>query len=195
MKILVACEFSGRVRDAFIRGGHDAISCDLLPTESIGPHIQGDVLEVLQKNYFDMMIAFPPCTHLASSGARYFWAKRSDGRQQSAVDFFMALANADIPKICIENPVGVMSTFWRKPDQIIQPWQFGEPESKATCLWLKGLPALKPRRELPLPLSGRWQNQTPSGQNKLGPSPTRAQDRGRTYQGIAIAMAIQWGIR
>lgn len=192
MRILLACEVYGAVRDALIRRGHDAVSCDLLPSKSSGPHIQGDVLPHLGDGW-DMMIAFPPCTHLAVSGARYFAAKRADGRQQAAIDFFMALANAPIPRIAIENPVGIMSSIWRKPDQIIQPWQFGHPESKATCLWLKALPKLLPTNALSAPASGRWANQTPSGQNKLGPSPDRAMIRSRTYQGIAEAMASQWG--
>lgn len=139
------------------------------------------------------MIAHPPCQHLAVSGARYFAEKRADGRQQAAIDFFMALARANIPKICIENPVSIMSSEWRKPDQIIQPWWFGHPESKSTCLWLKGLNPLKPTNKLELPESGRWDNQTASGQNKLPPSKDRWKIRSRTYQGIAKAMAEQWG--
>lgn len=183
MRILVACEYSGRVRDAFIKKGHDAISCDLLPTESPGPHIQGDVLELLEEG-FDLMVAHPPCTHLAVSGARYFAAKRADGRQQAAIDFFMQLAHAPIPRIAIENPICIMSSVWRKPDQIIQPWQFGHGETKATCLWLKGLPCLVPtsivegreaRVHLMPPTADRW---------KL---------RSTTYQGIADAIADQWG--
>ena len=220
MKIPVACEYSGRVRDAFRQLGHDAISCDILPTESPGPHIKGDVLPYLSSGW-DMMLAFPPCTHLASSGARYFKEKRADGRQQAGIDFFMALAKAPIPKVCIENPVGIMSTVWRKPDQIIQPWQFGHPESKATCLWLKGLPHLTATGIMDCPMyacrcchrfedvlgkygcpnccgdSGAampvWDNQTPSGQNRLGPSKARAKIRGLTYSGVAAAMAAQWG--
>jgi len=142
MKILIACEFSGPVREAFAARGHDAWSCDLLPSEIPGNHIQDDVLDHLSG--WDMMIAFPPCTHLAVSGARWFPQKIADGRQQASIDFFMELANADIPKIAIENPIGIMSTKWRKPDQIIQPWQFGHGETKATCLWLKNLPKLQP---------------------------------------------------
>jgi site-specific DNA-cytosine methylase len=138
-----------------------------------------------------MAIFHPPCTHLAVSGARYFAEKRADGRQQEAIDFFMMLANARIPRICIENPVGIMSTIWRKPDQIIQPWQFGHPESKKTCLWLKGLPKLVPTNILPM--RKQWENQTPSGQNKLGPSADRWKLRSRTYRGIAEAMAASWG--
>lgn len=189
MKILVACEFSGIVRDAFIKKGHDAISCDLLASERPGPHYQGDVLGLLN-NPYDMMIAFPPCTHIAVSGARYFKEKRADGRQQAAVYFFMNLVHSGIEKIALENPIGIMSTFWRKPDQIIQPWQFGDDASKKTCLWLKGLPKLVPTKVL---IKDRYANQTPSGQNKLGPSPDRAKIRSMTYQGIADAMAEQWG--
>ena len=192
MRVLVACEYSGIVRDAFIRRGHYALSCDLLPTESPGPHYQGDVADIINEGW-DLMIAHPPCTHLAVSGARYFEQKRQDGRQQAAIHFFMFLATAAIPRIAVENPVGIMSSVWRKPDQIIQPWQFGHPESKKTCLWLKGLPPLSPTNVLPLPNSGRWENQTPSGQNKLGPSPDRAKIRSKTYPGIAEAMAEQWG--
>lgn len=194
MRVLIACEFSGVVRDAFMARGHDAWSCDLLPTERAGNHIQGDVLPHLSDGW-DLMIAHPPCTHLAVSGARYFAAKRADGRQQAAIRFVEALWSAGIPRIAIENPVGILSTrpILGNPKQIIQPWQYGHPESKATCLWLKNLPPLRPTNILPLPDSGRWSNQTPSGQNKLGPSPTRAADRARTYQGIADAMAEQWG--
>lgn len=190
MRVLVACEFSGIVRDAFKAWGHDAWSCDLLASEQSGKHFHCDVLHVLTEPW-DMMIAFPPCTHLCVSGAR--WFKGREMEQKNAVDFFMTLANAPIERICIENPIGIMSTRWRKPDQIIQPWQFGHTESKTTCLWLKGLPKLQPTNILALPPSGRWSNQTPSGQNKLGPSPTRWMDRSRTYAGIAQAMAEQWG--
>jgi hypothetical protein len=137
-----------------------------------------------------MMIAFPPCTHLASSGAR--WFKDKEREQAEAIGFFMALARAPIEKICIENPIGIMSTRFRKPDQIIQPWMFGHPESKSTCLWLRGLPELQPTNILSKPASGRWENQTPSGQNKLGPSPDRWKLRSKTYEGIAKAMAEQW---
>jgi hypothetical protein len=191
MKVLVACEFSGTVRDAFTALGHDAWSCDLLPSETPGSHIQGDVLAVIGGGW-DLMVAHPPCTHLAVSGARYFEAKRRDGRQGEAVAFFMTLADAPIPRICVENPVCIMSSVWRKPDQIIQPWQYGHPESKTTCLWLKGLPMLVPTNILPTPESGRWENQTPSGQNKLSPSADRWKLRSKTYSGIAAAMAQQW---
>lgn len=183
---------SGRVRDAFIAKGHDAWSCDLLPSESPGPHIQGDVRPLLEKEW-DLLIAFPPCTYLCSSGLH--WNKRVPGRAaltEQAVEFFMLFANANAPKIAIENPIGCMSTRYRKPDQIIQPWMFGHPESKSTCLWLKNLEPLKPTNVLPLPASGRWDNQTPSGQNKLGPSPTRAIERSKTYLGVAQAMSEQW---
>jgi len=191
MRVLIACESSGTVRDAFLLEGHEAMSCDLLPTEKPGPHYQGDVRDVL--NYpWDLMIAHPPCTHLSVSGARYFEEKRLDGRQQAAASFFMLLAKADIPMICIENPVCIMATLWRKPDQIIQPWMFGHPESKSTCLWLKGLEPLKATNILPPPESGRWENQTPSGQNRLPPSEDRWKIRAKTYPGIAEAMVEQW---
>jgi site-specific DNA-cytosine methylase len=182
MNVLVACEFSGVVRDAFRERGHDSISCDFLPTESSGPHIQGDVLDNILDNGWDLMVAFPPCTHLSVSGARWFKDKRVE--QQQAIKFFMDLVNAPIERIAIENPIGIMSTKYRKPDQIVQPWMFGHGETKATCLWLKGLPKLIPSNVV----SGRegrvW---------KMGPSPTRSKERSRTYQGIAEAMATQWG--
>ena len=143
LKILVACEVSGKVRETFRKKGHDAWSCDIMLSDDNSEyHIQDDVLNRL--NGWDIIIAFPPCTHLAVSGARWFEEKRKDGRQQKAIDFFMRIANADCPKIVIENPIGIMSEVWRKPDQIIQPWQFGHGETKATCLWLKGLPKLRP---------------------------------------------------
>jgi len=191
MKILIACEYSGIVRDAFIARGHDALSCDLLDTEMPGPHYQGDVRDVIGDGW-DLMIAHPPCTHLAVSGARYFAQKVQE--QAAALDFVRFLMDAPIPRICIENAISVISTRIRKPDQIIQPWQFGHPESKRTCLWLKGLPKLVATQVLQLPASGRWQNQTASGQNRLPPSPDRWKERSRTYQGIADAMAAQWGI-
>ena len=193
MRILVACEFSGIVRDAFIVQGHDAWSCDLLPCERGGNHLLGDALVFAGTILWDMLLAFPPCTHLAVSGAHKFAEKRADGRQQDAIDFFLRLAAQPIPRIAIENPVGIMSTLWRKPDQIIQPWQFGEDASKKTCLWLKGLPLLSPTKVLPGGAPARRANQTASGQNRLGPSPARAMLRSRTYQGIADAMADQWG--
>jgi len=181
---LVACEFSGAVRRAFRERGHDAWSCDLLPADDgSGHHIQGDVLDVLGDEW-DVMIAFPPCTHLAVSGARWFPAKRADGRQQAAIDFFMALANAGIPRIAIENPVSIMSTAWRKPDQIIQPWQFGHGETKATCLWLNGLPMLRATDVV----DGRE-----ARVHRLPPSADRWKLRSATYPGVAQAMAEQWG--
>ena len=183
MKVLIACEYSGRVRDAFIARGHEALSCDLLPTDAPGPHYQGDVRDVLDYPW-DLMIAHPPCTHLSVSGARHFEAKRMDGRQQSAVSFFMMLAKADIPMIAIENPVCIMSSVWRKPDQVIQPWQFGHGETKATCLWLKGLPTLRPTDIV----EGR-ENRI----HRMPPSEDRWKLRSETYQGIANAMATQWG--
>jgi len=188
--VLVACEYSGRVRDAFVAMGHDATSCDLIESEEPGKHYCGDVFDILH-NGWDLLIAHPPCTHLCSSGARWFKDKQKE--QAEAEWFFLQLANCDVPRICVENPIGVMSTRYRKPDQIIQPYQFGEPESKATCLWLKGLPKLVPTNVMTKPDSGVWLNQTPSGQNKLGPSADRWKIRSRTYQGIADAMAQQWG--
>ena len=198
---MVACEYSGVVRDAFRKRGHDAWSCDILPTDSDPTyHYECDIVEVLYKDW-DMIIAFPPCTHLAVSGSKYFKEKIADGRQQQGIDFFMQFANHPCEKIAIENPVGIMSTKWRKPDQIIQPWQFGHPESKKTCLWLKGLSKLEPTNILSLPECGHWNNQTKDGQNKLivdgkwiGFNDKRtAHLRSKTYQGIADAMAEQWG--
>jgi hypothetical protein len=183
MKILVACEYSGAVRDAFRVLGHDAMSCDLLPTDVPGPHYQGDVFDVIGDGW-DLMIAHPPCTHLAVSGARHFAEKRKDGRQQAAIEFFMLLANAPIRRIAIENPVCIMSTIWRKPDQIIQPWQFGHGETKATCLWLQGLPRLRPTNIV----EGRE-----ARIHRMPPSPDRWKLRSVTYRGIAEAMAAQWG--
>jgi site-specific DNA-cytosine methylase len=190
MKVLIACEYSGTVRDAFIAQGHDAISCDLLPTDAPGPHYQGDVRDILNDG-FDLMIAHPPCTHLAVSGARWFKDKQKE--QAEALDFVRLLLNAPIDEIALENPISIISSRIRKPNQIIQPWQFGHPESKSTCLWLKNLPTLVPTEILSLPESGRWNNQTPSGQNKLGPSEDRWKIRSATYKGIAQAMAEQWG--
>ena len=183
MRVLVACEYSGVVRDAFIARGHEAMSCDLLPTEAPGPHYQGDVRDVLDYPW-DVMIAHPPCTHLSVSGARHFADKRMDGRQQAGVSFFMLLARAPIPRIAIENPVCIMSSLWRKPDQVLQPWQFGHPETKATCLWLKGLPLLKPTQVV----EGRE-----ARVHRMAPSPDRWKERSRTYAGIGAAMAHQWG--
>lgn len=192
MTVLIACEYSGRVRDAFTARGHYAVSCDVLPTESPGEHYQGDVRDLLDLPW-DMLIAFPPCTHLAVSGARYFAEKRADGRQGAAIEFFLSLSNAPIPRVAIENPIGIMSRRFRKPDQIVQPWQFGHAESKATCLWLRGLPPIVPTEVLERPACGYWTNQTPSGQNRLSESPERAKLRSATYPGIAAAMAATWG--
>lgn len=181
MKVLVACEFSGTVRDAFIRKGHDAISCDLLPTESEGPHYQGDVFDIINNDY-DMLIAFPPCTRLCVSGAR--WWPKFKNEQLQAIDFFMKLWNCPIKIKAMENPIGIMSTVFRKPDQIIQPWQFGHGETKATCLWLQELPKLKPTNIV----DGREPRI-----HKMPPSSNRSKLRSMTYQGIADAMADQWG--
>lgn len=183
MRVLVGCEYSGVVRDAFIRGGHQAMSCDLLPTESPGPHYQGDIRDVLDYPW-DLAIFHPPCTDLSVSGARHFEAKRMDGRQQASVSFFMMLAKADIPRMAIENPVCIMSSLWRKPDQILQPWMFGHGETKATCLWLKNLPKLAPTDIV----DGR-ENRI----HKMPPSEDRWKLRSITYIGIAEAMANQWG--
>lgn len=191
MRVLIACEFSGRVRDAFIARGHNAWSCDLVDTDVAGPHLFGDALEYAYSGEWDLMVAFPPCTYLCSSGLH--WNKRVEGRSLKTADallFVDALMHAPIPKIVIENPIGCISTKIRKPDQIIQPWMFGEDASKSTCLWLKGLPKLVPTD---VTKKDRYANQTPSGQNKLGPSPQRAKLRSTTYHGIADAMASQWG--
>ena len=183
MRVLIACEYSGRVRDAFIAQGHEAMSCDLLPTDAPGPHYEGDVFDVIAYPW-DLMIAHPPCTDLSVSGARHFEAKKMRGRQQASVSFFMRLAKAGIPMIAIENPVCIISSLWRKPDQIIQPWQFGHGETKATCLWLKGLPLLEPTNVV----DGRDDRI-----HKMPPSPDRWKLRSETYSGIAEAMANQWG--
>ena len=181
MKVLIACEFSGIVRDAFASRGHDAWSCDFLVTESLGQHIQGNVLDHLGEKW-DLMIAHPPCTHLAVSGAR--WFKNKQKEQQESLQFVKDLMGANIEKICIENPVSIISTRIRKPDQIIQPWMFGHGETKKTCLWLKNLPKLKPTNIV----EGREQRIW-----KISPSPNRGKERSRTFQGIANAMAEQWG--
>jgi len=182
MRVLVACEFSGVVRDAFAARGCDAWSCDLLPTERPGQHIQGDALEAIARGGWDLLIAHPPCTHLAVSGAR--WFKGKGPLQDEARHFFLALAQAEhIPRRCIENPIGIMSTVWRKPDQIIQPWQYGHGETKATCLWLAGLPLLTPTRIV----DGRL-----ARVHREPPSADRWKNRSRTLPGIAAAMADQW---
>ena len=182
MRVLIACEYSGRVRDAFIAAGHEALSCDLLPSESpLGEHYQGDVFDIIADGW-DLMIAHPPCTHLAVSGARWFKDKQEE--QKQALDFVSRLMSAPIPKIAIENPISIISTKIRKPDQIIQPWQFGHGETKATCLWLKGLPLLQST----VIVDGREQRV-----HRMPPSPDRWKERSRTYAGIAFAMAKQWG--
>jgi hypothetical protein len=199
MKVLVACEYSGRVRDAFIRKGHDAISVDLLPTESEGPHYQGDIFEFLKKNppeLFDLLIAFPPCTHLSKAGGAHWKKKRESGEQQKAIGFVLDLYYLNIPKVAIENPVGALSRYFRKPDQIIHPYQFGDPWTKETCLWLKGLPVLKPTKIVEP--KGNWVrpgNKRP--QRKFGLQKEGAQNdpklRALTFPGIANAMAEQYG--
>lgn len=214
MKVGVLCEESGTVRDAFAARGHDAWSCDILPRP--GKHLRGDCLS-FDWSGFDMLICFPPCTHLASSGAGHMEKKRRDGRQRKAIDFVLSLAGLPVECIAIENPVGVLSAEWRKPDQIIQPYEFGHDASKATCLWLRGLPPLEPTEWVP-PFSmcvekhrwrgslrcpvcdgyavtsrPRWANQTDSGQNIEPPGHMRARRRSVTYPGIAAAMADQWG--
>ena len=180
-RVLVACESSGVVRDAFIRAGHDAMSCDLLPTEQLGPHYEGDVRDVLDDGW-DLMVAHPPCTHLAVSGARWFKDKLIE--QEEALHFVRLLLAAPIPRIALENPISIISSRIRKPDQIIQPWQFGHGETKATCLWLKNLPKLQPTDVV----EGRE-----ARVHKMPPGPNRWRERSRTYLGIGAAMADQWG--
>lgn len=193
MKVLVACEYSGRVRDAFRSKGHDALSCDLLPADNGGPHYQGDVRDLLTDQW-DLLIGFPPCTYLAASGMHWTTRGLRDPQlTEDALDFVQLLLNAPVDKIALENPVGCISTRIRKPDQYIQPWQFGHPHSKKTCLWLKNLPTLTHTNVLTVPESGKWDNQTKSGQNKLPPSADRWKIRSMTYQGVADAMADQWG--
>ena len=221
MRVLVACEYSGAVRDAFIKAGHDAMSCDLLPADVEGPHYQGDVMDIINDGW-DLMIAHPPCTYLCSGGLH--WNERVPGRAEKteeALVFVGALLDADIPRIALENPIGRISSAIQKPTQTIQPWQFGADAQKATCLWLKNLPPLVPTKiieptyackcgsRFPYalgkhgcpnchgdsgPAEGVYANQTASGQNNLPPSPDRWKERSKTYQGIADAMAAQWGI-
>ena len=181
MKVLIACEYSGTVRDAFIAKGHEVMSCDILPTDIPGPHYQGDVRDVLDHPW-ELMIAHPPCTHLAVSGARWFKEKRIE--QAEALDFVRLLLNCNISKIALENPISIISSKIRKPDQIIQPWMFGHGETKATCLWLKNLPKLTPTNIV----DGRDDRI-----HKMPPSPDRWKLRSLTYKGIANAMAEQWG--
>jgi len=181
MRVLIACEYSGIVRDAFIRKGHNALSCDLLPTEIDGPHYQGNVENIINDGW-DLMICHPPCTHLAVSGAR--WFKEKQREQVQALEFVDLLLNAPVDMICLENPVSIISSRIRKPDQIIQPWQYGHGETKATCLWLKNLPLLQPTKVV----EGRE-----ARVHKMAPGPDRWKERSRTYTGIAAAMAEQWG--
>jgi hypothetical protein len=193
MKILVACEYSGVVRDAFIKRGHDAMSCDLLPTDAPGPHYQGDVFDIINDGW-DLMIAHPPCTYLSVSGMHWTTRGLRDPQlTEDALTFVRRLMAAPIERIAIENPISVISSRVRKPDQIIQPWWFGHDASKKTCLWLIDLPPLKPTDMLPGDAKTRRGNQTASGQNKLPPSKDRWKIRSATYKGIADAMAEQWG--
>lgn len=185
MKVLVGCEYSGVVRDAFIRGGHEAMSCDLLPTDSPGPHYEGDIFDVIDYPW-DLAIFHPPCTHTAVSGARHFEAKRLDGRQQAAVSFFMRLVrrSAHIQRRAFEQPISIISSLYRKPDQIIQPWQFGHGETKAICLWLFGLLPLEPTNIV----EGRE-----ARVHRMAPSPNRWKERSKFFPGIADAMTDRWG--
>ena len=196
VKVLIACEFSGTVREAFAKLGHDAWSCDLEPTEMPGNHYQGDVIDILADGW-DLMIAHPPCTHLAVSGARHFKQKRKDGRQQQGIDLFMQMINAPIPKIAVENPVGIMSTIYQKPNQIIEPYEYGHNCTKKTCLWLKELPLLKPtnivdKGDVWVAKSGKRMSQWYYDSSCLPPK-EREKMRNKTFQGIADAMANQWG--
>lgn len=206
MRVLIGCEYSGTVRDAFIRGGAEAMSCDILPTEAPGPHYEGDIFDVIDYPW-DLAIFHPPCTHLATSGAAWFKDKRMDGRQQSAVSFFMSLVrrSAHIPMVAIENPVCIMSSLWEKPAQLIQPWQFGDEAQKSTCLWLKGLPKLVHtnivgKGEFYTSPSGKlmpaWSHDMVVDGKKVGwNTPEIKKLRSKTFQGIADAMASQWGVQ
>ena len=186
MRVLIACEFSGVSRRAFQKLGHDVWSADFEPSDDNSPrHYQGDCFDLIADGGWDLMIAHPPCTHLAVSGARYFEKKRSSGVQQEALRFVQALLDVDVPRIALENPISIISTHIRKPDQIIQPWQFGHGETKATCLWLKNLPKLIPTNVV----SGREQRIF-----NMPPSADRWKKRSRTYEGVALAWASQWGI-
>lgn len=205
MRVLIACEYSGTVREAFKKNGHDVTSCDLEKTDIPGNHYQGDVFDIINEGW-DMMIAFPPCTHLAVSGARHFKQKIADGRQQQGINFFMALANASIPRIALENPVGIMSRLYKKPTQIIQPFEFGDPVRKTTCLWLKNIPPLAPTNDVSSQvlyyespqgkkMSDWYARQLVIDGKKYGyNTPQFKKHRSKTFQGIADAMAAQWGI-
>ena len=193
MKILIACEYSGRVRDAFRARGHYAMSCDLLPTDAPGLHYQGDVFDIINDGW-DLMVAHPPCTYLSVSGMHWTTRGLRDPQlTEDALAFVQRLMDAPIERIAIENPISIISSRIRKPDQIVQPWWFGHDASKKTCLWLKNLPLLMPTKMLPGDSKTRRGNQTASGQNKLPPSKDRWKIRSETYQGIANAMASQWG--
>jgi site-specific DNA-cytosine methylase len=194
LRVLVACEYSGTVREAFAARGHDAMSCDLLPTDRPGKHYQGDIFDVIDDGW-DLMIAHPPCTYLSVSGIH--WNNRGRGwdETEKALDFVRLLMGANIPRIALENPVSIISSKIRKPDQIIQPYHYGHDASKATCLWLKNLPKLQATETIPPRIvngKARWANQTNGGQNKLAPSDDRWKLRSTTYKGIAEAMAAQW---
>lgn len=197
MKVLVGCEYSGTVRDAFISRGHYAMSCDLLPTDKPGPHFQGDVFEAIAMDDWDLAIFHPPCTYLSNSGAH--WLHRDPARWEKMVEaasFFKRLLESEIPMVAVENPVMhkyAVEIIGRRQNQSIQPYEHGHPESKRTCLWLERLPLLTPTNIIQKPESGKWENQTASGQNKLGPSPDRWKICSTTYPGIANAMADQWG--
>jgi len=199
MRVLIACEYSGAVRDEFIKLGHDAMSCDLLPTDAPGPHYQGDVFDIINDGW-DMMIAFPPCTHLALSGAAWFEQKIKDGRQEEGLQFVRDLMNANIPKIAIENPIGIISSRIKKYDQIIQPYYFGDPFQKSTCLWLKGLQPLKRTNVVNCGEFKEWIDKK-TGKKKRQPlwffealsqGDLRWKIRSQTFPGIAKAMAEQW---
>lgn len=196
MRVLVACEYSGRVRDAFTARGHAAMSCDLLESETPGLHYVGDVRDVLEGDSdgrpWDLLIAHPPCTDLAVSGARHFPAKRADGRQQAALDFVRLLLEAPVPRIAVENPVSVISSKIRPASQYVQPWQFGHPETKKTGLWLTNLPPLVPTNDVSVEMAAL----TPAERHRvhrMPPGPDRWKERSRTFAGIAAAMADQWG--
>jgi len=194
-RVLVACEYSGVVRDAFLARGHDAMSCDLLPAETPGPHYQGDVMDIINDGW-DLMVAHPPCTYLSVSGMHWTHRGLRDPKlTEDALAFVQTLLAAPVPRIALENPVSIISSRIRKPDQIVHPYMFGHDASKKTCLWLKNLAPLQPAQYVaPRLVNGkpRWGNQTDSGQNRLPPSEHRWKDRSRTYEGIAAAMAEQW---
>lgn len=197
MRVLIACEYSGTVRDAFRAAGHEALSCDLLPTDAPGPHYKGDIRDILGARCWDLMIAHPPCTYLSVSGMHWTARGLRDPQlTEDALSFVRLLMDAPIARVCIENPVSIISSRIRRPDQIVQPWQYGHDASKRTCLWLRGLPLLQPTSIVaPRIVDGRkrWANQTDSGQNRLPPSADRWKIRSETYPGIARAMAEQWG--